>query len=186
MAGTAPQGAPDYPSTYTDEERRYWSFVPASMRPEHFRREEEARAAAATKVAGPVPVETSATAGFPGPLATVTPINRTTHREDTTVTTTEHAPTGETVSLTSAMSYAESMAAAAEAGVASVEQSMAHLTTGEVTGEALTHLATAQEALSSAASAFTAAHQELLSHQSVQDAYNATPDAGNKAFVTGD
>lgn len=102
------------------------------------------------------------------------------------MTTTEHAPTGETVSLTSAISYADGMAKAAEAGVASVEQSMAHLTTGEVTGEALTHLATAQEALSTAQSAFTAAHQELTAHMAVQDAYNATPDAGSKTFVTGD
>lgn len=92
----------------------------------------------------------------------------------------------ETTSLSAALSYTEDMAKSAEEGVSSVETSIASMQAGEVEGEAITHLHAAQEALTTAAAEFQAAHDELTSHVSVQEAYSANEGAGNKQFVTQD
>lgn len=93
---------------------------------------------------------------------------------------------GETTSLTSAIAYAETMASTTEEGVTSTETSISSLQNGGVGGEAINQLTQAMENLSSAAASFRAAQTELQAHVSVQDAYGANPDAGDKEFVTAD
>ncbi|MGI5507455.1 hypothetical protein [Lentzea sp. CA-135723] len=81
---------------------------------------------------------------------------------------------------------------------ASCELAHANLVNGGVTGQALTDIASVQEQVVGAARELEAAlakyelaaagasslKSTLESHRTVQDAYNATPDAGNKEFVT--
>lgn len=81
---------------------------------------------------------------------------------------------------------------------ASCEQAHANLVNGGVTGQALTDVASVQEQVVGAARELEAAlakyeqaaasaaslKSTLESHRTVQEAYNATPDAGNKEFVT--
>jgi hypothetical protein len=93
---------------------------------------------------------------------------------------------GETTGLGSALAYTSSMAQSAGEGAASVETSIASLQSGDVGGEALTQLAQAQEHLAQAQAAFNAANAALARHQTVQDAYSANPDAGNKQFMQND
>lgn len=92
----------------------------------------------------------------------------------------------ETTSLSAALSYTQQMASESQQGVSSVETSLASLTAGGVTGATLAHLGQAQEMLGQAAQEFTAAHEALVNHIAVQEAYNANADAGSKEFVTGD
>jgi len=81
---------------------------------------------------------------------------------------------------------------------ASCEKAQADLAAGGVTGQALTDVASVQEQmtaavaelnaalaqLEAAGAAATSLQSELESHRGVKEAYNATPDAGNKEFVT--
>jgi hypothetical protein len=81
---------------------------------------------------------------------------------------------------------------------ASCEKAQADLAAGGVTGQALTDVASVQEQmtaavaelnaalaqLEAAGAAATSLQGELESHRGVKEAYNATPDAGNKEFVT--
>lgn len=94
--------------------------------------------------------------------------------------------TGETTGLASALAYTSAMATSAGDGAASVETSLASLQSGEVSGEALSQLAAAQEHLAAAQAAFNAAHATLSSHQNVAEAYAANADAGNKQFLLND
>ncbi|MFC0431048.1 hypothetical protein [Kutzneria buriramensis] len=81
---------------------------------------------------------------------------------------------------------------------ASCEQAQADLAAGGVTGDTLTDVASVQEQMTGAVADLNAAlaqlevagaaaaslQTELESHRGVKDAYNATPDAGSKEFVT--
>jgi hypothetical protein len=93
---------------------------------------------------------------------------------------------GETTGLSSALAYTSAMATSSGEGANSVETSLASLTSGEVGGETLTHLTSAQEHLAAAQAAFNAANAALTQHQNVQEAYAANPDAGNKQFMQND
>lgn len=93
-------------------------------------------------------------------------------------------PTGETTGLDSAISFAEQMKSYLTQAVTSTEQSLANLSAGGVTGESLSSLTSAQEQLTAAVQAFEAAENELRGHLTVREAYDATPGAGDKEFVT--
>lgn len=93
-------------------------------------------------------------------------------------------PTGETTGLDSAIGFAEQMKSYLSSAVTSTEQSLANLSAGGVTGESLSSLTSAQEQLTAAVQAFEAAENELRGHLTVREAYDATPDAGSKEFVT--
>ncbi|MFI5614717.1 hypothetical protein [Amycolatopsis sp. NPDC051903] len=120
----------------------------------------------------------------------------------------------EITGLESAIAYAQSWAAqcthahdqisavlpdgGSDAVAASCEQAHAELANGGVTGQPLTDVSSAQEQMTTAMSELEAAlaaveaaatnwnslATTLESHRGVQEAYNATPDAGSKEFVT--
>lgn len=90
----------------------------------------------------------------------------------------------ETTGLQSALAYTSAMAETTGEGVSSVETSIAALENGEVGSAVTGPLAQAQEHLAAAQAAFKEANDALTQHINVQEAYNATPDAGNKQFVT--
>lgn len=136
------------------------------------------------------------------------------------------APTGEITNITTAMDYtrataeqfrsavthAEGLAAQAqqvadwaEQASTSAETSIAGITAGEVTGEAVESLHAAQEQMTAAATQVAEAHRELTTaqeqfaataaafdtahaafqrHSTVAEAYAANPDAGSKQFNT--
>ena len=105
-------------------------------------------------------------------------------KDDMTANTATAAASGEVTGLQSAINYVALMRQSAETAVSSLEQSMAGLQSGGVSGPTLEHLTAAQEHMSHAAQAFAAAEGVLRSHMSVREAYEATPDAGSKEFVT--
>lgn len=98
----------------------------------------------------------------------------------------EDPTVSETTNLNAALAYTQTMGDNARQGVASVEQSIASLTAGGVTGATITALFSAQEGLSAVAAQFEAAHAALVRHVSVQEAYAANRDAGHRQFVTSD
>ncbi|WP_276313925.1 hypothetical protein [Solihabitans fulvus] len=136
-------------------------------------------------------------------------------RNHTTTTRMEFPVTStEITGLESAISYAGQLAAycthttdqisamvpTGDEAAASCEQAQADLSTGGVTGQALTDVASVQEQMTGAirdlhaaltqleacGAAASSLEAELESHRGVQEAYNATPDAGSKEFVTAD
>lgn len=106
-----------------------------------------------------------------------TPINGTENHDVTTVN-------AETTGLQSALNYNAAMAEKAGEGAASVEMSIAALEQGEVGGAVTSPMAQGREHLEAAQACFKQAHDELQQHMNVREAYDATPDAGNKQFVT--
>jgi hypothetical protein len=92
----------------------------------------------------------------------------------------------EAASLNQVLAYTQQAANGATAAAVGVETAIAGMSAGGVTGPALTELASAQEALNLAAQHFTNAHNTLINHIQVQEAYNANQDAGTRAYVTGD
>jgi hypothetical protein len=97
-----------------------------------------------------------------------------------TMTTT---PIGEVTGLTTAIHNTGQAAEQAESWGPALEQLSAGITAGGVGGDTTGHLASAQEHMSAAAAALRAAEQELIAQLGVKEAYDATPDAGEKAFV---
>lgn len=95
-------------------------------------------------------------------------------------------PTGETAGLGSAIRFAAGMADSMRDAAARTETSIASLTGSEVGEGPLAVLQQAMEAATNAAAAYEAAQAELQKQVSVKEAYDATPDAGNKRFLQGD
>lgn len=92
----------------------------------------------------------------------------------------------ETTSLNAALAYTRAMAARSQEGATGVETSIGGLTAGGVSGPAVSELYEAHEALTLAAAKFQGAHDHLVNHIAVQEAYAANQDAGQKQFVTAD
>jgi hypothetical protein len=101
-------------------------------------------------------------------------------------TTTQEDPSmsAESHNLAAALAYTNDMATQSDAAIASTETSIAGMTAGGVTGEAITAMHAAQEALAQAAAQFRNAHAELERHISIKEAYNANQGAGEKQYVT--
>jgi hypothetical protein len=94
---------------------------------------------------------------------------------------------GEVGGLTQSIAYAEHLAA--EAGLHTPdgnESYLARLIAARVTGAGLTTAHEMQAAFAAAAAAADRHAAELGKQTSVQEAYNANPDAGDKGFQTGD
>lgn len=113
-------------------------------------------------------------------VATVTPLHPDSDTGGSTVTT----ATGETIGLTPAITYTQEMAESCRQGVASTEQSVAHMQAGEVGQGTIGYLQQAMELMSQAAAAYESAQTELEQQHTVKDAYDANPDAGSKQFLT--
>lgn len=126
----------------------------------------------------PAPAEVIDIATWRRPGAIPKPI-----KEDDMTTT---ATSGETTNLAAALNYTTEMANQCAMGAASVETSIATLRAGGVTGPVLADLMAAQELLSQAMSKFTSANAHLTQQLVVKEAYQATPDAGEKQFVVQD
>lgn len=107
------------------------------------------------------------------------PSGATTPEKETDVTATI-----ETTGNQSGIAYNEAMAKTCEEGATSVEQSIAALQNGEVGSSVTDPMTQGQEYLKLAQACFETAGKELTAHLTVSDAYNANPDAGNKAFAT--
>lgn len=90
----------------------------------------------------------------------------------------------ETTGLQSGLAYNDAMAKTCEEGATSVEQSIAALENGEVGQSVTGPMQQGRELLESAMACFRQAHDELQSHITIKEGYDANPDAGNKAFVT--
>lgn len=144
-----------------------------------------APAAPATPAPSPAAAPTrpaSPTGGAPdngGRLALVIPIHS---REESAMSNT--TGTGEITGLATAQQYAAGMAGAFSSQSANTEQFMANLTANQVTGEAVTAAAQAQELTNAAAAAWASAQDALHRHTQVAEAYAANPDAGSREFVT--
>jgi len=95
-------------------------------------------------------------------------------------------PTGETAGLGSAIRFATGMANSMRDAAARTETSIASLTGSEVGPGPIAVLQQAMEAAANAAAAYDAAKAELEKQLSVKEAYDATPDAGNKQFLQND
>lgn len=100
--------------------------------------------------------------------------------------TKEDFVSGETTNLAAAMNYTQNMATQCGEGAVSCETSIATMRAGGVTGEPLLRLTHAQEALLKAQSDFMGSYEALARQVAVKDAYQATPEAGDKQFVTQD
>jgi hypothetical protein len=90
----------------------------------------------------------------------------------------------ETTGLQSGLAYNDAMATTCEEGATSVEQSIAALENGEVGQSVTGPMQQGRELLEAAQACFRQAHDELQSHITIKEGYDANPDAGNKAFVT--
>jgi crotonobetainyl-CoA:carnitine CoA-transferase CaiB-like acyl-CoA transferase len=90
----------------------------------------------------------------------------------------------ESHNLAAALAYTHDMATQSEAGIASTETSITGMTAGGVTGDVITAMHAAQEALAQAAVQFHRAHAELVNHIAVKEAYDANEGAGEKHYVT--
>lgn len=95
-------------------------------------------------------------------------------------------PTGETAGLGSAIRFAEGMANSMRDAATRTETSVASLTGSEVGAGPISALQQAMEAAANAATAYEHAKTELEKQLSVKEAYDATPDAGNKQFLQTD
>ena len=91
---------------------------------------------------------------------------------------------GEVSGLASAQTYATEMSSAMAAQVPLTEQFMASLQGGGVSGEAVAAAARAQELSAATSAAWAEANEALQRQNVVKEAYQATPEAGNKEFVT--
>lgn len=90
---------------------------------------------------------------------------------------------GEVTGLDPAISYAKSLAMfAGEHGQAGNEGYIGFLQQSKVEGQALQSAHDMQEAFANAQAAAAKHEQELAKQKSVQEAYNANPDAGDKQF----
>lgn len=119
------------------------------------------------------------------------PVQEANTQEGTQMTTmTSHnatgQPTGETAGLGSAIRFADGMANSMRDAAARTETSVASLTGSEVGPGPTAALQHAMEAAQNAAAAFDHAQAELEKQLSVKEAYDATPDAGNKQFLQSD
>lgn len=115
------------------------------------------------------------------PPDAVTTENPTTERNDDMSSNT--APTGETTNITTALDFAQAMAASAGEGATSTETALASLQDGEVTGRPIELLSSAHEQYTTLASTFTDLHKELSQHLAIGEAYAAVGnDAGSKDF----
>lgn len=92
--------------------------------------------------------------------------------------------TGEATGLVSAMNHAEALRKTYENYAAMGDTFVASLANGEVSGEAVNAAQRAREAEQLAAAEWAACHHALAEQLAVKEAYNATPDAGSKQFVT--
>jgi hypothetical protein len=94
--------------------------------------------------------------------------------------------TGEVIGLDQSIAYAEGLAAeAGEHGTDGGETYLAHLAERRVVGDGITTAADMQQAFTTAAAAAAAHAAELTKQKQVQEAYDATPDAGDKDFQLG-
>jgi hypothetical protein len=113
---------------------------------------------------------------------TSSPLASTTIQEGTaTMTTTTPEVTG----LEPAITFCETSAQAYNAMVGSIEQTMAALQAGDVTGPARDAFASAMEQSAAAATSMETAAAELRSHRIVAEAYDAATGAGTREFVRG-
>jgi hypothetical protein len=93
---------------------------------------------------------------------------------------------GEVVGLDQSIAYAEGLATeAGEHGTDGGETYLAHLAERRVVGAGITTAADMQQAFTTAAAAAAAHAAELTKQKSVQEAYDAAPDAGDKDFQLG-
>jgi hypothetical protein len=93
---------------------------------------------------------------------------------------------GEVIGLDQSIAYAEGLATeAGEHGTDGGETYLAHLAERRVVGDGLTTAADMQQAFTTAAAAAAAHAAELTKQKSVQEAYDANPDAGDKDFQLG-
>ena len=91
---------------------------------------------------------------------------------------------GEVSGLASAQNYATEMSTAMANQVPLTENFVASLQGGGVSGDAVAAAARAQELSAAASAAWTEARAALDRQNTVREAYQATPEAGNKEFVT--
>ncbi len=92
--------------------------------------------------------------------------------------------TTEVTGLATAVSYAEGVAAAHESHATDAETFAGSLASNGVGDGTVGLVAQAQEASGVAAAAWTAVKDALNDQMGVKEAYDATPDAGDKDFVT--
>ncbi|MFC5268483.1 hypothetical protein ACFPJ1_40795 [Kribbella qitaiheensis] len=114
---------------------------------------------------------------------TTTPLASTTTQEGTTMTTTIPTDT-EIIGLDPAIDYCGTTVQACNAMVHSLEQTEAAIIAGGVSGVATAAFANARELFGQIASIMGGAGQEFIAHKRVQEAYDATPGAGTKEFLT--
>lgn len=95
-------------------------------------------------------------------------------------------PDAETANLGSAIRFVEGMATSMREAASRTETSIASLQGGEVGPGPIAVLQQAMEQATTAAVAFDQAKAELEKQMSVKEAYDATPDAGSKQFLTTD
>ncbi len=93
------------------------------------------------------------------------------------------ATNGEVVGLDQSIAYAKSLAGfAGEHGQAGNEGYIGHLVKSQVTGVALQSAHDMQEAFATAQAAADRHAKELERQKTVQEAFDNTPDAGDKEF----
>lgn len=146
-------------------------------------RGEQTSGSADGEAAGPEQQQSPRPTEAPGeqPWAKVIPF-RTTNQQEEHVSTDVNS---EVIGLDQSIAYAHSLATfAGEHGQAGNEGYIAHLTGAKVEGEGLNTAASMQEAFSNAEAAAEAHAAELERQKAVQEAYDANPDAGDKAFQT--
>lgn len=162
-----------------EDRRDYWRRIAADL---------SANVADEITEQFPLPTRDGSGAGQPDGLADVRPI-RPTNQEDTVSapTTTASAGAPEATGLTSAIAYAQGMADTFAGNAASTEQWIASLQgNGGVSGPAVAAAQQAAELQQQAAAAWAACAQALTSHTSVREAYQGSPGAGTREFVTND
>lgn len=118
----------------------------------------------------------------PTPTAQVIPIFRT---PNSTPNQQEVPPmTTEVTGLTTAIDYANGVAQAHQSHAADAETFAASLASNEVGDGTIGLAVQAQEASSAAGAAWSAVADALNDQTGVKEAYEATPDAGSREFVT--
>lgn len=91
---------------------------------------------------------------------------------------------GEATGLASAMQYAAELQHAYEAHAVSGDTFVASLANGQVSGDAVAAAQQAREYEQMAAAAWGQCHEALADQIKVKEAYDATPGAGSREFVT--
>jgi hypothetical protein len=86
--------------------------------------------------------------------------------------------------LSSAQNYAAQMSARMSDQVPRTESFVASLTGADVSGEAVDAAVRAQELSAACSQAWAEANEALQRQNVVKEAYQSTPEAGNKEFVT--